>query len=149
MLPICPEQIRLLHDNYKPRWGPGSLLMYAIPGKVGKTTSAQIDKIICPTKTVIVSEGRDIRFAKVGASSNVSPTLDLRDQGRHQLLLMIALQLTRESLHLQRANTKIAIASGVPMARTAQTPFANFAAAIDPASAYERAVMAAGLYSLR
>lgn len=143
-----PEQIRLLHDNYKPRWGPESLLMYSIPGKVGKDMSTHTDEIIRPLKTVIVSEGRDIRFAKVGASSDVGTHAldsachlqDLRNLHHHQHLLMMTPQLVGESLHLQRANTKITVDSGVPMAQTQHTPFADFAAAIDPASAYEKAV---------
>ena len=49
-------------------------------------------------------------------------------------------QLTGEPLNLQRANTEIIIDHGVPMAQMQQTPFASFAAAIDPASTYEKAV---------
>lgn len=140
-----PEQIRLLHDNYKTRWGPESLVMYSIPDKVGKNKSPRTDGIIHHLKTVLVSEGRDIYFAKVCASPEVSTrsTCHLRRCPRtqgHQHLLMTIQQLTPESLHLQRANTTIAVESGVPMAQIQRTPFADFAAAIDPASQYEKTV---------
>ena len=55
-------------------------------------------------------------------------------------MMTTTLQLTPDSLRLQRANTKITVDSGVPMAHTQQSPFADFAASLGPASAYEEAV---------
>ena len=61
-------------DSYKPAWGPGETLMYAIPGKVGSSSnkSAQTDDILQKQKSTIVSEGRDIRFANFMRTPNVS-----------------------------------------------------------------------------
>lgn len=67
----APEQIRLLHDNYKPHWGPRSTLMYSIPGKAGKHSSTHTDELMQPVMTLFASQGRDIRFARIGVSSDV------------------------------------------------------------------------------
>ena len=67
-----PEQIRLLHDNYKPRWGPESSLMYSIPVKVGRHSATQTDGPVQSLKSVIVFKGGEIRCVKVGAASHVS-----------------------------------------------------------------------------
>lgn len=62
------------HDSYKPAWGPGETLLYAIPGKVGNSNnrSAHTDPIMQKQKGIIVSEGRDIRFAKFTKTPHVS-----------------------------------------------------------------------------
>ena len=61
-------------DSYKPAWGPGESLLYAIPGKVGSCSnkSTQSDPILQKLKGTIVSEGRDIRFAKFTKTPSVS-----------------------------------------------------------------------------
>ena len=60
-------------DSYKPTWGPGGSLLYAIPGKVGNSSnkSTQADPILQNLKGTIVSEGRDIRFAKLTKTPSV------------------------------------------------------------------------------
>ena len=146
-----PEQIRLLHDNYKPRWGPESSLMYSIPGKVGRYPRTQADGLEQPLKSVISSKGRDVCCVKVGAAAHVSTRVILvlhpilrylrtLHHTQHMLMAMTTLQLTPESLQPQRANTKITVDSGVPMTQTQKTPFASFAAAVGPTSAYEETV---------
>lgn len=70
-----PEPIEVeFHDSYKPSWGPEGTLLYAIPGKVdiSRNKSTQPDAILGVQKGVIVSEGRDIRFAKFTVPNNVS-----------------------------------------------------------------------------
>ena len=74
---MTPEQQKTekeWRDSYKPAWGPGGTLLYAIPGKVGSSgnKNAQADSILRKQKGVLVSEGRDIRFAKFMPSSKVS-----------------------------------------------------------------------------
>ena len=64
---------REFHESYKPAWGPEDVLLYAIPGQVGanREQSTQANDNMQSSKNVIVSEGRDIRFAKF-AVPNVS-----------------------------------------------------------------------------
>lgn len=74
MTPEQQEKEREWRDSYKPAWGPGETLLYAIPGKVGSSSnkSAQTDPILQKQKGSIVSEGRDIRVAKFTKSPSVS-----------------------------------------------------------------------------
>ena len=74
MTPEQQEIEKAWRDSYKPAWGPGETLLYAIPGQVGSSSnkSAQSDPILQKQKGTIVSEGRDIRFAKFVQSPNVS-----------------------------------------------------------------------------
>ena len=85
---MTPEQQEMeseWHDSYKPAWGPGETLLYAIPGKVGSSgnKSTQTDSILEKQKGTLVSEGRDIRFAKFVRSPNVSAR---RSTQHHQCL---------------------------------------------------------------
>lgn len=74
MTPEHQEREKEWRDSYKPAWGPGEILLYAIPGKVGSSgnKSAQPDSVLQKQKGTIVSEGRDIRFAKFIRLPNVS-----------------------------------------------------------------------------
>ena len=74
MTPEQQQMEREWRDSYKPAWGPGETLLYAIPGKVGSSSnkSAQADPILQKLEGFIVSEGRDIRFAKFAKTPNVS-----------------------------------------------------------------------------
>lgn len=74
MTPEQQEREKEWRDSYKPAWGPGETLLYAIPGKVGSSSnkSTQPDSILQKQKGTIVSEGRDIRFAKFVRLPNVS-----------------------------------------------------------------------------
>ena len=74
---MTPEQQEIekeWRDSFKPAWGPGETLLYAIPGKVGNSSNKSIhkDPILQNQKGTIVSEGRDIRFAKFAQTPNVS-----------------------------------------------------------------------------
>lgn len=68
------EQDRQWHESYKPSWGPGDILLYAIPGKVGisQQKSTNTDTIMKHRKSVLVSQGKDIRFARLAVTLNVS-----------------------------------------------------------------------------
>ena len=73
---MTPQQQKMekeWRDSYKPAWGPRETLLYAIPGKVGSSgnKSTQTDPILQKQKGTIVSEGRDVRFAKFTQSPNV------------------------------------------------------------------------------
>lgn len=74
MTPEQQEMEKEWRDSYKPAWGPGETLLYAIPGKVGSSSnkSAQKDSILQKQKGTIVSEGRDIRCAKFTKTPYVS-----------------------------------------------------------------------------
>ena len=65
---------REFHESYKPFWGPEAVLMYAIPGKVSisKNKSIQASSIIRDLGSAIVSQGKDIRFAKFASPRHVS-----------------------------------------------------------------------------
>ena len=62
------------HKSYKPSWGPGATLLYAMPSKVKlpEKNSTQIRAIINDQNGTFVSEGRDIRFAKFVITPEVS-----------------------------------------------------------------------------
>lgn len=74
MTPEQQEMEKEWRDSYKPSWGPGERLLYAIPGKVGSSSnkSTPPDPILQKLKGTIVSEGRDIRFAKFTKTPSVS-----------------------------------------------------------------------------
>ena len=61
------------HNSYKPSWGPGAKLLYAMPSKVkfSQRKSAQANAIINDLKEIFVSKGRDIRFAKFALAPEV------------------------------------------------------------------------------
>ncbi|KAF6240559.1 hypothetical protein HO173_001228 [Letharia columbiana] len=120
MTPEQQQMEREWRDSYKPAWGPGETLLYAIPGKVGSSSnkSAQTDPILQKLKGSIVSEGRDIRFAKFAKTPNLVPTI----------------------LAQQQARTKFSLERGVPMAKLQQTPFKNIASLVQPPSQYEQSV---------
>lgn len=69
-----PEQLRLLHDNLKPRWGPTSILAYSIPREDGKSRAGQVkhDDVLQRANADVVSEGRVVSFAKFGVITDVS-----------------------------------------------------------------------------
>ena len=79
---------RAFHASYKPSWGPGTTLIYSIPGKVGisQTKTTQTDPILKYRKSAIVSEGRDIRFAKIAVAPHVSA---FRPIHRHYVYIFI------------------------------------------------------------
>ena len=65
-----PEQIRLLHGNYKPRWGAQETLLYSIPGHINhrhNLRSKAVRKI-----ANVESEARDIVIAKLASTIDVS-----------------------------------------------------------------------------
>ena len=74
MTPEQQEMEKEWRDSFKPAWGPGETLLYAIPGKVGNSDNKSVhkDPILQKQKGTIVSEGRDIRFAKFAQTPNVS-----------------------------------------------------------------------------
>jgi nuclear pore complex protein Nup98-Nup96 len=60
---------RAFHDSMKPNWGPDGTLVYAAPpnskpfGRSSRRVREQ-DGLLAIQKGGVVSEGRDIRFAK-------------------------------------------------------------------------------------
>lgn len=120
MTPEQQEMEKEWRDSYKPAWGPGETLLYAIPGKVGSSSnkSAQKDSILQKQKGTIVSEGRDIRCAKFTKTPYLIPA----------------------TLGQQQSRTKFTLDRGVPMAELQQTPFKNIALRVQPPSQYEQSV---------
>ena len=66
---------RPFHASFKPSWGPSATLVYSIPSNVGfsQSESTQKDPILSYRRSAIVSQGRDIRLARIAIASNVSP----------------------------------------------------------------------------
>lgn len=67
------EDFVIQQEFYKPSWGPDATLLYAIPGKFDRSRrrSAQTDAILSVQKGGIMSEGRNIRFAKFAVAPDV------------------------------------------------------------------------------
>ncbi len=130
------------HESYKPAWGPGSTLLYAISGKVDSSQSKSTisDSILNHEKLAIVSEGRDIRFAKMAVSRQVSKLCPSVSSSVESTCTDPIFQLTPESIKHQRANTHFDLDQGVPMAKPMQTPFRDIASRIQPDTAYEKTV---------
>lgn len=61
------------HESYKPNWGPGGTLLYAISSNTGmiQNKSMQTGSILQDTKRALISEGRDIRVARFAITTNV------------------------------------------------------------------------------
>ena len=67
------EVDQAFHESYKPNWGPGSTLLYAISNDMGMThdKSVQTGPVLQGTKGTLISEGRDIRVTKFAITTNV------------------------------------------------------------------------------
>lgn len=67
------EADQAFHESYKPNWGPGSTLLYAISSDMAMThhKSVQTGSILQGTKGALISEGRDIRVTKFTITANV------------------------------------------------------------------------------
>ena len=61
------------HESFKPRWGPHSILLYALSGKSSgvQQKSSNSETLMKNGYTTIVSEGRDIRISEFMVSPNV------------------------------------------------------------------------------
>ncbi len=63
------ETERTFHDSMKPSWGPDGTLVYAAPSNPQRFARSsrrarERDGLLTVAKTGVVSEGRDVRFAK-------------------------------------------------------------------------------------
>lgn len=69
-----PDQVPDLHHNLKPRWGPQSILLYSLPENLGKSRKRhrQEDSVLQYQKNVMLSEGRDLSFARFASDTDVS-----------------------------------------------------------------------------
>ncbi|KAI4245015.1 MAG: hypothetical protein LQ352_006645, partial [Teloschistes flavicans] len=108
------------HDSLKPSWGPEGTLLYAIAGTTGPSQEAaiQTDAVMQDTTSKIVSEGRDVRFAKFVNTPSLTP----------------------DSLSLQKDRTQITLDQGVPFAKSVQIPLRDLLNSIETDSRHERSV---------
>lgn len=72
---------RQFHDSLKPSWGPDGTLVYSsqVDAAVFNKSSSRIREnngLVTVQKGVIVSEGRDVRFAKISNEVSNCFTLD-------------------------------------------------------------------------
>ncbi len=63
------EKERSFHDSMKPSWGPDGTLVYAAPSNPQRFARSsrrarERDGLLTVAKTGVVSESRDVRFAK-------------------------------------------------------------------------------------
>jgi len=68
------ETDQAFHDSQKPSWGPDGTLIYATAGEGGPLkgpTSARRSGSLLVQMDVLVSEGKDICFAKLATTSDV------------------------------------------------------------------------------
>ena len=70
---IMSETEQEFHESYKPSWGPGATLLYAMRSKVklSQRKSTQTTALMNDLKGTFVSEGRDVRFAKFAVTPEV------------------------------------------------------------------------------
>ncbi|KAI4201708.1 MAG: hypothetical protein LQ350_003062 [Teloschistes chrysophthalmus] len=108
------------HDSLKPSWGPEGTLLYAIAGTTGLLQEAahQTDAVMQDTTSKIVSEGRDVRFAKFVNTPSLTP----------------------DSLSLQKDCTVITLEQGVPFAKPKQIPLRDLLQSVSATSRNERSV---------
>ena len=88
---IMSETEQEFHESFKPSWGPGATLLYAMRSKV-KLSSRQTTAIINDLKGIFVSEGRDVRFAKFAVTPEVRAgrTVVVRNKSKHALITYLA-----------------------------------------------------------
>lgn len=119
------ESDRAFHESMKPSWGPDGTLIYAAPAnpkQYGRSSRRvrEKDGILANQKGGIVSESRDVRFAKF-SNENAGDVLN-----KHKSM------------------TAIDLKNGVPFARLTQgylfTEFCNNSNARDPAAMHEKLV---------
>ncbi|MCJ1472218.1 Nuclear pore complex protein Nup98-Nup96 [Lambiella insularis] len=91
------------HESFKPTWGPGSRLLYALPSESGELQQrpSKSQGLLRDISTTIVSEGRDIRFSGFAIPSDITP----------------------ENFSKQRAGSSIMIEHGIPYAKARALPF--------------------------
>ncbi|KAL8690487.1 MAG: hypothetical protein Q9218_004077 [Villophora microphyllina] len=108
------------HDSFKPSWGSEGTLLYAIAGTTGPSqeASTQTDAVMRDTKSKIVSEGRDVRFAKFVNTPSLTP----------------------QTLSIQRSHTQIGLDQGIPYAKPNQIPLKSLEQIVDMDSRIERSV---------
>ncbi|KAL8736465.1 MAG: hypothetical protein Q9166_000257 [cf. Caloplaca sp. 2 TL-2023] len=108
------------HDSFKPSWGPEATLLYASPTTVRPSDqdAAQTNGPIHNIKTKLVSEGRDVCFAKFTNTPSLTPS----------------------SLSLQKSRTTIVLDQGIPSATPRQIPFKELASTVESSSRIEKSV---------
>ena len=135
------DKDRAFHDSMKPSWGPDGTLVYAAPSNAqpfGRSSrrARERDGLLTIQKGAIVSESRDVRFAKF---SN-----EVRSSNLLALALLIDLQASADLLQKHKEMTIISDSGDVPFATLGQNfSFANFfdeANPRDPAAAHEKLV---------
>lgn len=67
------EQERRFHDSYKPRWGPGSVLLYSKPDQISRSKSQTSHPAgaLLEQRGSISSEDREIAMMKLVPQPNV------------------------------------------------------------------------------
>ncbi|KAL9603163.1 MAG: hypothetical protein Q9219_001366 [cf. Caloplaca sp. 3 TL-2023] len=131
---------RRWHESFKPSWGPGSVFLYAASGSKGfpmKPTTETHD-ILQDSKTTLVSEGRDVHLAKFANTPRVRMPLGKGLVAQSSITLTRHLQLTPESLSLQRSRTRITTDQGIPHAIPEPIAPKELASATKPVSREEK-----------
>ena len=74
-----------MHELVRPAWGPDGTFLYAMPSKPGmhmsrKGRASNRGNALIENRTVLVSEGKDVRFARLNVN-NVRIVLAQRFRG--------------------------------------------------------------------
>ena len=108
----------------------------------GKNKSAQFQAPVLEDKVVLVSEGKDVRFARLNLGKVCSLTRS--DNIRTTLIRRSYIQPVTETLKLQKSYTSISYVGTIPFARLGQVfEFEEFAQNVDgssPQEVYEKQV---------
>ncbi|KAL9031372.1 MAG: hypothetical protein Q9196_000589 [Gyalolechia fulgens] len=108
------------HGSFKPSWGPSSTFIYATScnAKPYKKAATEANNVLRRSKTTLISEARDVQFAKLAPTPSS--------------------QLTPDSLSLQKTHTRIAIDQGVPLATPQRVPLIDIAWSVKSSARDER-----------
>ena len=131
----------------KPSWGYNGAFIYAMPSTsalnmTGKNKSAKVHEPVVEDKVVLVSEGKDVRFARL----NFGKVCPLTHSGIVRTLLIRPsyIQPVTETLELQKSYTSISYVGTIPFARLSRDfEFEEFAQNVDgssPQEVYEKLV---------
>ncbi|KAI4090764.1 MAG: hypothetical protein LQ344_004544 [Seirophora lacunosa] len=98
------------HNSFKPSWGPEATFLYAASENANPSKEAvtKPNTVMKDLSTNLVSEGRDVRFARFAETASLTP----------------------DSLSLQKTHTRITIDKGIPYAVPQKIPFKTIAASV-------------------
>ena len=124
-------QDRAFHESFKPSWGLGNVLLYALPEKRSKHRLSLRKGYSLRTMNELSPGGNCVRIAKFSKAPDVSAVLELRT------LAADSRKLTQGHFDEVRKHTQISLQDGVPFATPVPHPFDAEFPESTPANAHE------------